>query len=156
MNTKVVIRSSLLWLSTAVLVIVTYWNILIFDKSASDLPPRNTSDVVVQEFRYEPIREILADTEYRTGMIAFITNRDLKLEKSTLQDDLRWSQAQFMLVPWVLLRDMRSVSGYSTKAATQFVIGDFWDGAPAEFPPDLVKVYESADGLILFRRTAPE
>ena len=38
----------------------------------------------------------------------------------------------------------------------EYVVGDFWDGLPRQFPAGLVKVYESNDGLLLFRRKSSE
>jgi hypothetical protein len=151
------IRSILLWLTGAVLVGISYWNIWTFDRSTADFPPRNSeTEVVAQSARYEDIRNRLLALGYRTGTIGFITNRDLKSQQNTDEDGKRWSQAQFILVPWILLRGKRSVSGYEVKTDAPFVIGDFWDGTPAGFPPELVKLHESGDGLMLFRRKPPE
>jgi hypothetical protein len=130
-------------------------NIWSFDKRAAELPRRFQSDVVAQELRYEPVRELLLDAKYR-GNITFITNRDLKSEENTQEDNNQWVHAQFALIPWILLRGMRSVAGPILSGMAEYVVGDFWDGLPAEFPAGLVKVYESKDGLLLFRRKLPE
>ena len=154
---QMMIRSILLWLATALLVVISYWNVWSFDRIAGELPPRNSqNEVASQNNRYEGIRNLLLAEKYQVGTIGFITNRDLNSQKNTAEDDFRWSQVQFILVPWVVLRGTRSVSGYDAKIAAPLVIGDFWDGTPAELPPDLVKLYETKDGLILFRRRFPE
>ena len=149
------IRSVLLWLTSAFLVATTFWNIWIFNRRSVELA-RNTDEVVAQETRYTDLRLRLLAAGYRSGYVGFITNRDLRSESSTLEDDKRWVQAQFVLLPWILLRDSRSVSGPAVKAATPYVIGDFWDGSPTDQPPGLVKLHESEDGLTLFRRKPPE
>ncbi len=151
------IRPVLGWLTAAFLVVSTYWNILSFDRAAAGLPPRNLeSEGVIQETRYERIREILLAAGYRTGSIGFVTNRDLESQEHTNEDENRFALAQFVLVPWIILHGTRSVSGYEGRTPALFVIGDFWDGPPAELPPDLVKLYQTGDGLILFRRKHPE
>jgi len=153
--TALMIRSVLLWLVGAFLVVSTYWNIWSFHRHAADLPPRN-SEMPAQEARYASLQQILVAAGYRNGNIGFVTNRDLKSERNTGEDDKRWGQAQFVLVPWILLRGTRSVSGYAAKTTPPFVIGDFWDNPPADLPQGLVKLYDSGDGLILFKRKPSE
>jgi hypothetical protein len=149
------IRSILLWLVGAFLVITTFWNIWSFDRSSIKFPEQNPKlDVAAQEVRYEDARNRLLEAGYRNGFIGFITNSDLKARKNTDEDNERWVQAQFALLPWIVLRGMSSVPGPAVNATTPFVIGDFWDGPPVELPPDLVKLHESEDGLTLFRRTS--
>jgi hypothetical protein len=95
---------------------------------------------------------------YRDGTVGFITNRDLKPQQNTADDGLRWAQVQFILVPWIVLHGTRSVSGLEVKVPAPFVIGDFGDTPPldADLPSGLVKLYDSGDGLMLFRRKPPE
>jgi hypothetical protein len=146
----VTIRSILLWLVSAWLVVIVYLNIWSFNKSAVELPLRFQSDVVIQESRYEPVRELLLDAKYR-GNIAFVTNRNLKGEPNTQQDNNQWVHAQFALIPWIVVRGKRSVSGPLVNGTAEYVVADFWDGLPRDFPQGLVKVYESKDSLLLFR-----
>jgi hypothetical protein len=147
------IRSFLHWFASALLIVIAFWNIWSFDRNAANL--RNFG-VLKHEARYARLQETLRAAGYRSGNIGFITNRDLKSEHNTAEDDERWSQAQFALVPWIVLRGTRSVSGYAAKTTPALVIGDFWDGPPVEVPPGLVKIYESGDGLILFKRKSSE
>jgi hypothetical protein len=149
------IRSTLLCLAGGWLVVVSYLNIWSFDKRSAELPRRFQSDVVAQELRYEPVRELLLDAKYH-GNVAFITNREIKSEENTQQDNKQWVHAQFALIPWILVRGMRSVSGPTVSGTAEYVVGDFWDGLPRQFPAGLVKVYESNDGLLLFRRKLAE
>jgi len=145
----VTIRSILLWLTGASLVVISYLNIWHFDKWSTDLPRRFQSDVVAQEARYEPVRELLLDAKYH-GNVTFITNRNLKAQENTQQDNERWVHAQFALIPWIVVRGSRAVSGQVVNGTAQYVVADFWDGLPQELPPGLTKVYGSKDGLLLF------
>src|SRR5947207_10280043 len=157
MKTKVVIRSSLLWLSSALLVVISYWNIWSFAEFVPTLPARNSQNqLIVQSARYESIRNELLKAGYRSGTVGFITNRDMRSEQSTDEDGFRWSQAQFILLPWIVVHGNRSVSGSEIKSSTPFVIGDFWDGVPSGSPPGLVEIFKSEDGLTLFKRNRPE
>ena len=149
------IRSRLLCLITGFLVVTTFWNIWIFDKRAVAVP-RLGDEVVAQEGRYTDLRLRLLEAGFRSGYVGFITNRDLRSEPTTPEDDKRWLQAQFVLIPWIVLHGSRSVSGPMVKAPTPFVIGDFWDGSPTDIPPGLIKLHESEDGLTLFKRKSPE
>src|SRR5947207_13848621 len=157
MKTKVVIRSSLLWLTSALLVVISYWNIWGFGRYIALLADRHSQDeVVFQSARYESIRNELLKAGYRSGTVGFITNRDMRSEQRTVEDGFRWSQAQFILLPWIVVHGNRSVSGSEIKSSTPFVIGDFWDGVPSGSPPGLVEIFKSEDGLTLFKRNRPE
>ena len=168
MKTKVVIRSALLWLTSALLVVISYWNIWGFGRYIALLADRHSQDeVVFQSARYESIRNELLKAGYRSGTVGFITerharavsvviDRDLRSAQSTDEDGFRWSQAQFILLPWIVAHGNRSVSGSEIKSPTPFVIGDFWDGVPSGSPPGLVEIFKSEDGLKLFKRNRPE
>ena|SRR5690349_16467971 len=149
------IRSILLCFTSAFLVITAFWNIWIFNRRSIELA-RSTDEVVTQETRYTDLRLRLLAAGYRSGNVGFITNHDLRSEPSTVEDEKRWVQAQFVLLPWIVLRGSRSVSGLTVKETTPYVIGDFWDGFPSDTPPGLVKLHQSEDGLTLFRRKSPE
>jgi hypothetical protein len=149
------IRSTLLCLAGGWIVVVSYLNIWSFDKRSAELPRKFQSDVVAQEVRYEPVRELLLAAKYH-GNVAFITNREVKSEENTQQDNNQWVHAQFSLIPWILVRGTRSVSGPTVSGTAEYVVGDFWDGLPRQFPAGLIKVYESNDGLLLFRRKLSE
>jgi len=149
------IRSVLLWLTSAFLVVTTFWNIWIFDKRFAEMPP-SSDEVVAQEIRYTDLRLRLLAAGYRGGYVGFITNRDVRSEPNTFEENKRWVQAQFVLLPWIVLHDSHTVPGPPVKAATPFVIGDFWDGFPQNVPPGLIKLHESDDGLTLFKRKSSE
>jgi hypothetical protein len=61
-----------------------------------------------------------------------------------------WTQ-NIGLIPWIVVRGTRSVSGPLVNGTAEYVVADFWDGLPREVPQGLVEVYESKDGLLLFR-----
>lgn len=153
-------RRTLQIFTSLVVVFCAYWNMWTYEKSVASLPDRNSDELVVQEDRYRPIQQMLIEARYRSGPIGFVTNRDLKPGPNRAnreEDGNRWSQAQYVMVPWILLRNGRAVSGVTIPDTTPpFVIGDFWDAEPSDIPDDLVKVYDSGARLVLFRRRPPQ
>ena len=136
-----------------ILIIIAYWNIWVFTKNVANLPLRDSDDLVVQENRYREMRNVLLGMGYDNGPIRFITNRDLRSEHPILEDDRRWYQAQYVMVPWILVRNENAVGGPAMlSTAPPFIIGDFWDGKPVDLPQDLIKLYESGTKLVLFRK----
>ena len=93
------------------------------------------------EKRLAPIRENLLAIDYR-GEIALITNQVLAGLPPKAEDNKKWGQFQYVLIPWVVVRD---------KQNTPVVLADFSDGPPAVALEGLSKVYDDGNGLILFR-----
>ena len=150
MNSK--LRSALQKLISIILVFVAYWNICAFEKNVADLPSRNNDELVVLENRYANIRALLIELGYSDGPIIFITNHELQSKPPTPEDVKHWAQGQYAMVPWTLLRNGHAVSGsIMPQVNPQFVIADFWEGPPATVPAFLSKLYDSGDGLILYR-----
>ena len=85
-------------------------NVLSFIHHTADLPPRNADQLVVQEERYRTIRELLVEVGYK-GPVDFVTNRDLKSEPPSDQDGIEYAQGQYVMVPWIVLRNGRAASG---------------------------------------------
>lgn len=137
------LKQSLQFVAGAVIVVCAYWNILAFDSSVRSLPPRESDEMVIQEKRFQPIRQILNWNGYTNGAVAFITDPDLKIPPPSADEEKRWAQAQYAMIPWVLVRDRRP---------TPFLVADFWRGMPSNAPDSLVKLYDSGNGLILFQR----
>ena len=145
------IRSLLLSLTGTILVVVAYSNIWNYARNVADGPV--SSEIQIQEHRYKGVRDSLVQLGYFRGNLDFMTNRDLLATPTMNEEDgARWAQAQYVMVPWILLHDNRSVSKREAKDPSPFVIGDFWDQPPLQVPAGLVKVYESSDGLMLFQR----
>jgi hypothetical protein len=141
--------------SIAALVAITFWNIWIFRGRVFTSPPAGSDELVVQEKRYEPIRAILTKAGYTKGPIAFITKRDLTSAERREEDDRRWGQGQYEMVPWILVRQGRTVPGMPlTDSSSDFAIADFWDGMPSSFPAGFETLYDSGSGLMLLRRKA--
>jgi len=151
-STRRVIES----ISIVALVVISFWNISIFRSSVFTLPAPESNELVVQEERYKQIRIILAKAGHTKGTVAFITNRDLIPGERKEEDDFRWGQGQYVMVPWILVRNGRTVPGVPiTGAAPEFIIADFWDGMPASYPKGFETLYDSGSGLVLLRRNAP-
>jgi len=132
-----------------------FLNIWGFQKSVSAGPPRNSDELVVAEEEYQHVRQRLLDLHYYNGFVSYVTNRDLNQTPFSDEDFKRWYQAQYTLVPWILLHDGAGESGPKLNVKTPYVIGDFWEGPPFDIPPDLENVYHSGH-LILFRRMTPQ
>ena len=137
-----------------IIIVIGYTNILSFFRHTADLPPRNADQLVVQEERYRTIRELLVEVGYK-GPVDFFTNRDLKSEPPSDQDGIEYAQSQYVMVPWIVLRNGKAASGPPFTAQSPFVIGDFWDAEPSEIPPGLIQFHDTGRGLILYRRKQP-
>ena len=128
-------------IAAAMLILCAYWNLLTAYRNSEYLPTRESDEVVIREARLAPIRENLLSMGYR-GEIAFVTNHSLLGLPRTPEDDKRWGQSQYAMIPWNLVRDKKNAA---------FVIADFWDGPPAVPLEGLTKIYDNGHGLILFR-----
>ena len=137
-----------------IIIAIGFANILSFIHHTASLPTRNLDPIVVQEERYRTIRELLVEVGY-TGTIDFITNRDLKSEPPSDQDGVEFAQSQYVMVPWIVVRNGLPPTGPPFMEDSRFVIGDFWDSEPAEIPANLVQFHNTGRGLILFRRKQP-
>jgi len=128
-------------IAAAILILCAYWNLLTAYRNSEYLPTRESDEVVIREARLAPIRESLLSMGYR-GEIAFVTNHTLLGLPLTQEDDKRFGQSQYAMIPWSLVRDKKN---------TAFVMADFWDGPPAVPLEGLTKIYDDGHGLILFR-----
>jgi hypothetical protein len=127
--------------AAATVAVIAYWNVLTVLRTSIDLPPRETEEVVMVEKRLAPIRENLLSIDYR-GEIALITNRMLAGLPPTAEDEKKWGQFQYALIPWVLVRDKQRIP---------VVLADFSDGPPAVALEGLSTIFDDGHGLILFR-----
>ena len=140
----------------AALIVCTFWNLWTFTRNVAELPPRNSDDLVVQHDRYRGIRDALLRSGSAKGYVGFVTNRTLQSKPETSDDGKRWSQAQYVMVPWILISQERAVGHGASDANPSLLIGDFWDGQPDTIPPNLVPLYDSGKGVILFlKRPTP-
>jgi hypothetical protein len=146
-RTRIVLESL-----TAILVLAcAVWNIWNYGRNADRLEPRETEDVNVQEADYLPIRELLS-ARYYDGPVGLINNRILAGLPSSPSDGGRMAQAQYVMIPRILVLQGRSVGGIAIPdAQLPFVIGDFWDAPPDKTPPDLVEIYRG-ERIFLFER----
>ena len=138
------IRTTLLWLTGAVLVMGTFWNLHIADSSVAGLEPRGKEDVTVIENKYLPIEFELIRSYPNVKRIGYVTALTLKGEPPDETDDIRFSQLRYVMIPRILVRG----------TGEPFVIGSF---APGEsippIPDNLVQVYDAGTGMILYKQT---
>jgi hypothetical protein len=137
------IRTTLLWLVGAALVIGTFWNLHIVDVGVAGLEPRDEEDVTVIENRYFPI-EIKLVTDYPNAKrIGYVTALTLKGQPPDDLDNLRFAQLRYVMIPRILFRGTDE----------PFVIGNFKSGEPVPATPDnLVQVYDAGTGMILYKQ----
>jgi hypothetical protein len=128
--------------ASAAVVMCAYWNVVAFDLASENIAPRESDEIVVQEKRLAPIRGILMQKRYLTGQVGFITNHSLAGLPPTPDDDKRWGQSQYVMIPWVLERN---------NMTDPFMIADFSDGQPPAALDHLSALYDSGDGLVLFQ-----
>ena len=121
-------------LLTIALVVIAYWNIWNSVRDAAGLPDRASDEMVVQDERYRSMRGSLVAFGYGRGPIRYITNRDLKSEPQNGQDAIRRAEAQYLMIPWTVLNGRQAASGKLLNVDAPYLIGDFWDGMPAQFP----------------------
>jgi hypothetical protein len=145
-------RSTVRYLLATILIVLAYWNVLAYTRNAAHRRTRAADELVVSESRYRGVREALRGLGYPVGPISFVTNRDLNDEPPTWEDNARWGHAQYAMVPWLVVRNGVSVSGFSLTVPT-LVVADFWDGRLVQIPPDLQEIYDFHNGIVLFRKT---
>ena len=135
-------RSTLRFVAAAVLVIGTYRNLWWFGIEVGSLPPRAIETVEVLEHQFRPVKYALIREDYK-GRIGYETARSFRGETRTVTDDMRWAVLRYVIIPSILVRDMPD---------TPYVIGDFTneDSIP-ETPAGLTKVYDSGNGLVLYK-----
>jgi hypothetical protein len=146
-------KRALVILAVSAIVGSAMWNILEFDRRVLDgVPPRNADELVMQESRFADLRIALLSAGYRSGPVDYLTPRDLTSAAPTPEDNIRWAQAQYVMLPWILLHQRHGVSGTTmTDAVPLYAIVDFWGGSAPIVPGNFEQVYDSGRGLILFR-----
>ena len=108
------------------------------------MAPRQANDVVMWESRFVKLREALLREKYAEGKIAYETARSLTRKSAADYDDLHWVELRFVAIPLLLVRN---------DLDTPYVIADFTDGVPPPpIPDNLIKIEESGNGLVLFKR----
>jgi hypothetical protein len=137
------IRTTLLWLTGAALVIGTFWNLHIVDSAVAGLEPRGEEDVTVIENKYLPIEFELIRKYPNTKRIGYLSALTVKGEPPDALDDLRYAQLRYVMIPRILVRG----------TGEPFVIGSYKPGEPLpEAPDDLVQVYDAGTGMVLYKQ----
>lgn len=134
------LRSILTIVAGGLVAICGYWNIFRAYQLESSLPPRDSSELVVKERRLEPIRESLLMARY-SGGVGFIRMGDIQGLPSSPEDDKRWGQSQYVMLPWVLVHGNRTAP---------FVLADY-DISPGPDLPGYSRIYDDGMGMVLFR-----
>jgi hypothetical protein len=137
------IRTTLMWLAGAALVIGTFLNLHSVDSAVAGLEPRGEEDVTVIANKYLPIEYELIRSHPNAKRIGYLTALTLKGQPPDDLDDLRFSQLRYVMIPRILLRG----------AGEPFVIGSFKPGEPVPpIPDNLVQVYDPGTGMILYQQ----
>ena len=127
------------------IVIAAAWNVWSFHRSVQLLPRRENDALVVLDDEIAPFRSRLQELGYSNSYIAYVTPRSLRGDPKTSEDDLRWVQMRYAMIPWILVQGTLD---------TSYLIGDFGEANP-ELPSNLVKVLDSGKGLVLLKRVSP-
>jgi hypothetical protein len=140
------IRMTLRALAGASLIVGAFWSLHAVDLGIAGLPSRSAEDINQLEIQYDLIEFELIREHATPERIGYVTERTLQGTPPDDNANLRWSQLRYLMIPRVLVR--------GTEAP--YVIGDFKKGAlvPA-VPASLVEVYNSGNGMILYKRQQP-
>lgn len=133
------LRSILKYVMCGLLVVCAYYNVIVYCLDTQNLPFREADELVRKERDLAPVRQILSRFGHK-GEVAFVTYSSVMGKPPSPEDDKRWGQAQYALIPWVLVRE---------KQNTRFVLADFWQGTPAGLRPDLRRIFDAGDGIVL-------
>jgi len=137
------IRTTILWLVGAVLIIGTFWNIHIADSAVAGIEPRGEEDVTVIENKYLPIEFELIRKYPNTKRIGYISTLTVKGGPPDDLDNLRFAQLRYVMIPRILVRGVGET----------FVVGSFTPGKPLpEAPDNLVQVYDAGTGMVLYKQ----
>jgi hypothetical protein len=142
------VRSALRIIAIIFIVVGTIWNVWTFATEASMSGSRQSNDIVVWESRFVKLHDALVREKHAEGKIGYETARSLGGMPPTRADEVHWAELRFVTIPMLLVRN---------DPDTSYVLGDFTDGAtPQNIPESLIKVIDSGDGLVLFKRKVAE
>jgi hypothetical protein len=126
-----------------VLIAICFRNFGEFKRTTAAMPPGEYDELVQRELQYRGIRDRLVTMGYRSGRIALITLTFIRHDPKNIYDDKKHYQAQYNLIPLVVV---------PWTLDAPLVLGDFtYEVIPSEIP-GLIPIYDSGNGLILFRR----
>jgi hypothetical protein len=137
------IRTTLLWLVGATLILGTFWNLHSVDTAVAGLEPRGEEDVTVIENKYLPIEYELIRKYPNAKRFGYVTALTLKGQPPDDLDELRMAQLRYVMIPRMLYRG----------AEESFVIGSFKPGEPVPpIPDNLLQIYDAGTGMILYKQ----
>jgi hypothetical protein len=106
--------------------------------------PREADDAAIAEDRLRFIRDALMKAGYWRGNIGYMPEGVLSGHARTNADDTQWAVVRYVLIPWNVVQD---------SLEPPFVLVDARrTGRETETPQGFTKVYDSRDGLTLFRK----
>jgi hypothetical protein len=141
------IRTTLVWLAGAVIVIGCFWNLHATNVDVTNFPTRSQEDIAILENQYSKISKELDRADPAAKRFGYMTPLTLQGVPPDPAADLRWTELRYVMIPRILVRG----------TAEPYVIGDFKKGEPLPVIPDnLVQVFDSGNGMILYKqRQAP-
>ena len=137
-------RSLLSLVVAIVIVAVACANIWRFTENVAKLPPREADGRVIWENRLGEIQRKLLAARYTSGDIGFMPGSVLRGQQRSVQDDVNWVLARYVLIPLNVKQDSMDAP---------YVIADFSGSAgPPQIPDGFIQAYDAHDGLLLLRR----
>lgn len=123
----------------------TCWNFLELHAFLNEPPYREFTDVIGYESRFLEIKFELWRQGYDTGDIAYATARSFRGQPLTERDSVHWAQLRYVTIPFNLVQDLTGAT---------YVLGDFTEdgGVAPDTPPDLIKLFDQGNGLVLYKR----
>jgi hypothetical protein len=141
-------RSILQRITGFLVIAVACWNVWTLTLRVLAFGSREENASVIFERLWTPVFFAFVRANYRIGDVGYITARTLRGEPPNDEDKYRRVGFYYAAIPLNVVPD---------KLDTPFVLADFTvSGPPDLLPQDFEKVYDSGNGLLLFKRRAAQ
>jgi hypothetical protein len=137
------IRKTLQIVAGAFLVFGSLGNLLVISLNTAGLPSRAEEDITMLESQYLPVKSAIWSEHPAPMRIGYMTAVTLNGKPLDDAANLRWNQLRYVMIPRKLQIDTKE----------SYVLGDFKKDEPLPpVPENFVMVYDSGNGMILYRQ----
>src|SRR5262249_50604036 len=132
------------FLISAAIVVVAFLNLWYLNQNLHWIKPREADDVVILEDRLRFVRNALMKAGYWRGDVGYMPDGILHGYPRTISDDQQWVFVRYVMIPWNILQD--------TLSAPYVLLDGTRSTAPVETPEGFIKIYDSANGLVVLKK----